>query len=148
MPTLLTKNIQKVLKNHDYLHLYALTELVKNEWWFESDVKNHTDMINALILEDIKSNKTSSTFIKVWLEQYALRKESDLENLYSYLKYRLSTFIFWEINHHDLDYSTQIFWKDIFSENKTLLSMLESLKQSGKIVSFTPITDKQVIVWF
>jgi len=144
----LTKTIKNVLNNHDYLHLYALTQLVKNEWWFDKSIINHEDFLNNFILEDIKINKTSSTFIKVWLEQYALRKESDLENLYSFLKCRLSTFIFWEINHHDINYSNELFWKDVFSENTTLLNMLENLKQSGKITFFTPITEKQVIVWF
>ncbi|MDD3794145.1 MAG: hypothetical protein PHI37_04995 [Candidatus Gracilibacteria bacterium] len=144
----LIQTTKETLQNYDYLHLYALTELVKSKGVFESDVINHEDFLNNLILEDIKANKTSSTFIKVGLEQYALRKESDLENLYSFLKCRLSTFIFWEINHHDINYSNELFGKDIFSENDTLLNMLETLKNNGKINSFTPISNKQVIVLF
>lgn len=140
-----TKNI---LQNYDYLHLYAITQLVKNEWVFESDVKNAEDIVNTLILEDIKTNWINSTFIKVWLEQYWLRKGSEVENLFSFLKCRLSTFTFWELNHHDINYSIQLFGKDLFSENEKLLHMLENLKNTWKIVSYTPISTKQVIVWF
>lgn len=142
------KNTKKILLKHDYLHLYALTQLLKNDWAFDENINNHEDFLNNLILDDIKTNWLKSTFIKVGLEQYALRKENELENLYSFLKCRLNNFIFWEINHHDINYSIQLFWKDLFSENEKLLIMLESLKNNWKINSFTPISNKQVIVWF
>lgn len=144
----LIKTATKVLQNYDYLHLYSITQLVKNEWGFENDVKNAEDIINNLILEDIKTNGINSTFIKVWLEQYALRKGSEIENLFSFLKCRLSTFTFWELNNHDINYSMQLFWQDLFTENEKLLNMLENLKNTWKINSFTPISNKQVIVWF
>lgn len=144
----ITKTIQKILEKHYYLHLYAITQLVRNEWVLDADVKNAEDMINWLILEDIKTNWINSTFIKVGLEQYALRKESELENLFSYIKCRLSNFIFWEINHHDIKYSNELFWKDIFSEIWKLHVMLDKLKSNWKIASYTPISNKQVIVWF
>jgi hypothetical protein len=147
MKTLQT-TIKKVLQNYDYLHLYAITQLVKSEWWFESDVKNAEDIVNSLILEDIKINGIRSTFIKVWLEKYAIRKETELDNLYSYLKCRLSSFIFWEIDYHDIDYSNHLFWKDIFSESEVLLDMLNTLQNYWKIKSFTHISSKQVIIGF
>lgn len=148
MKTKLQTAIKKILQNYDYLHLYAITQLAKNEWWIKSDLPNAEDVINALILADIKTNWTHSTFIKVWLEQYALRKETELDNLYSFLKCRLNTFIFWEINHHDIDYSKELFWKDMFSENEVLLSMLATLQTTWRIKSFTPISNKQVVVGF
>jgi len=143
----LTKTIQEVLQNYDYLHLYAITGLVKNEWWFGDDIKKPEDIINALILEDIKTNGVDSTFIKVWLEQYALRKESEIEILFSFLKCRLNNFPFWELNHHDIKYSTELFWKDIFSEPSRLLSMLDALKSIWKINSYTPVSKWQIIIW-
>lgn len=144
----LIKTAIKVLQNYDYLHLYSITQLVKNEWGFENDVKNAEDIINNIILEDIKTNGINSTFIKVWLENFALRKQNEEENLLSFLKCRLKTFPFWEMNKHDINYSIHLFWCDIFSEEDKLLNMLENLKIKWKINSYNPITQWQIIVWW
>lgn len=139
---------KKILQNYDYLHLYTITQLIKSEWVFEDDIKSPEDFLNSAILDDIDKNWINSVFIKVWLEQYALRKYSEEENLLSFLKCRLSTFTFWELNHHDINYSIHLFWQDLFTENEKLLNMLENLKNTWKIASFTSISSKQVIVWF
>ncbi|NDK08351.1 hypothetical protein EOM39_03845 [Candidatus Gracilibacteria bacterium] len=142
----LIKTAIKVLQNYDYLHLYSITQLVKNEGGFENDVKNAEDIINNIILEDIKTNGINSTFIKVGLENFALRKQNEEENLLSFLKCRLKTFPFWEMNKHDINYSIHLFGCDIFSEEDKLLNMLENLKIKGKINSYNPITQGQIIV--
>lgn len=138
---------KEVLQNYDYLDLWALTSLVKSKWAFEENENKAEDLLNSIILEDIKTGKIKSTFIKVGLEKYALRKESDLENLNSYIKCRLNNFAFWQIDKTDIKYSFEIFWKDIFSENEFLLNNLENLKNIWKINSFTYIANNQIIVW-
>lgn len=89
------KSTKKILEKYDYLHYNAITQLIKNEWVFWEDVKNIDDILNNLILEDIKDNLLNSTFIQVWLGYYALRKPTEEENLFSYLVCRLRNFAFW-----------------------------------------------------
>ncbi len=139
---------KKVLKKYDYLHLYALSQLIKNEDWFPKDTVNHEDLLNSIILEDIKINKTNSTFIKVWLETYALRRKTVEENLYSFIKYRLSELAFWDISARDVDYSMQIFGTNLFDEEKNITKLLDDLKKTKKIKNYTTIANKQFIIGF
>lgn len=142
------KTAKEVLQKYEYLHINAICELIKNNWVFEKDLKNPEDILNNLILEDIKEKKINSTFIQVWLAYYAIRKPSEEENLFSYMRCRLRNFVFREIDKHDVNFSINLFWKDLFSENDKLLSKLEILKNTWKISSFTHITNWQFIVWF
>ncbi len=146
--TKILESTKKILQTYDYLHLYAITQLIKSDWVFGDDIKSPEDFLNSAILDDIEKNWIKSAFIKVWLENYALRKQNEEENLLSFLKCRLKTFPFWELNKHDINYSIHLFWCDIFSEGDKLLNMLENLKNKWKINSYNPITQWQIIVWW
>jgi hypothetical protein len=137
-----TKNI---LQKYEYLHYNSISELIKKDWVFEKDIKNPEDILNNLILEDIKTNWINSTFIQVWLGYYALRKSSEEENLFSYISCRLRNFAFWQIDKHDLEYSEAIFGKDLFNSSN-FFQLLDNLKNNWKITSYTPIIQGQIIM--
>jgi len=141
------KTAKETLQKYEYLHYNAISELIKNTWIFWIDIKNPEDILNSLILEDIKTNWINSSFIQVWLGYYALRKPSEEENLFSYMRCRLRNFVFWQIDKHDLEYSQAIFWKDLFN-SEIFFQLLESLKSKWKISSYNHIMQGQVIIWF
>lgn len=140
------QSTKDVLNKFDYLHYNAISELIKKDWVFEVDVKNAEDILNSLILEDIKNNWIYSTFIQVGLGYYSLRKGSEEENLFSYISCRLRNFAFWQIDKHDIEYSQAIFGKDLFSTDN-FFSLLENLKNNWKISSYNSIMQWQIVVW-
>lgn len=139
------QSAEKVLQNYAYLHYNSISELIKKDGVFESGVKNPEDILNSLVLEDIKTNWIHSTFIQVGLGYYALRKLSEEDNLLAYISCRLRNFAFWQIDKHDTEYSLAIFWKDLFNSDN-FFHLLDNLKNNWKIVSYNPIVQGQIVV--
>lgn len=138
---------KNILKDHDYLGYKEIVDIATKRGWFHTDWKTPELTMSSRLWMDIRQKWVKSTFIRIWDGIFALRKPPREDNLLTYLRYRLRNFPVWEIDDKDKKYLLDIFWRDIFEDEKIeLFSLIKKLKDSWKVNDYTIVDDKILVV--